>query len=91
MRETSYKQKVGDMNTLPSPEELAKEILNTYEKNSSLRSCLEAFGRIIQQDRSRLIAYLKENMPKKDRKCDEWTEGWNSAIEAVEKLLGEMR
>ena len=98
------------MTPFPKPEDVAKEIAKycVYGHEEEIGWHAHAFkiiiGKGIKADRTRLIAYLREKMPKKnvetydDRTLsynphdqDIYCEGWNSAIEAVERVLGEMK
>ena len=82
--------------TLPSPEEVAKEF---YKKNfyyDGENGFVEKFSEFITLDRSRLIQHIREKMPSKPKKAknfndDEWVRGFNDALEAVEKILEEVK
>ena len=89
------------------PEEVAKEIKRIAfrlsheygDRKDWFYKCVDpSIIQSIKLDRSRLIQYIREKMPKnrpyEDRMCDEpdcFPEGWNSCIEAVEKLLEGMK
>ena len=77
--------------TIPSPEEVAKEIVDAYYSTVGAYPGEQAIARIIFRDRSRLIQYIREKMQelKVEVDKDDWSycTGRNEAIEAVEKLL----
>ena len=78
---------------LPNPSEVAKEIVQGFLTNLKQQE----LGAIIQADRSRLIAYLLENMPKNIKKIgvmeayeDGLSDGRAYIIKAMERLLKEV-
>lgn len=81
---------------LHAPEEVAKEYMDSRGYISIMRMSL---AEAIKLDRSRMVQYIREKMPKKEdmRKLNidgfERGEklGWNSCIEAVEKILEEVK
>ena len=87
--------------SLKSPEEMAKEIINTIRQFDDCEYRLEEAEKVIKLDRSRIIQYIREKMPKPYGTmayCDAENkdeinhfEGWNSALEAVEKILEGMK
>ena len=96
--------------TLPSPslksaEEVAKEIAKKWyagEGPIPAQMLARTLSQAIQTDRSRLIQYIREKMPKKiggtPRGSKDFhlatnakVEGWNSCIEAFKKLLQEVK
>ena len=91
--------------SLKSPEEVAKELLDVYYRSGAWEQIGIGFQDVIQADRSRLVAYLREKVPKKRRfhwvkesedvigmktRTGDFGGGWNSALEAVEKILGDI-
>ena len=85
------------MTPLKSAEEVAKELLNVYHRAGGWKAVGDGFVEVIKLDRSRLVAYIKSKMPRKDTSPTFTSidfsvrEGFNKAIEAVEKILEEVK
>ena len=90
------------MTPLPSPslksaEEVAKAIIEKWNGVDSVsRPLIYLLTDTVSRDRSRLVQYIREKMPKErvyseDRDASVYDSGFNDAIEAVEKLLEGMK
>lgn len=90
------------MSELKSAEEVAKEIVSNFNHKPTITVCavepsLKAqIAEAIKADRSRLIAYLREKMPKEREYSEDNDEsvydvGFNDAIEAMERLMKEVQ
>lgn len=85
--------------TLPTPEEVASIILTLLHvpPDYFLKEKGRELIKIIIADRSRLIQHIREKMPMErsysyvDPDSDAVANGWNSAIEAFEKILEEVK
>lgn len=93
------------MTPLPKPSDVAKQ--NCVDEKCGIRNYVcdrcRLITEIIPADRSRLVAYIREKMPKQMSPMekirgydaagdlyDSETQGWNSCIEAFERVLKEV-